>query len=79
MTILKYSISYMVFTFVRICRKRSRRLHKDEVDLQVGNGAIYDALVVRTYYLTLQRGMILELDNCYFVSIFSTNIMSILL
>jgi hypothetical protein len=56
--------------------KRSRRLHKDEVDIKL---AIYDALVVRTYYLTLQRGMILELDNCYFVSIFSRNIMSILL
>jgi len=47
------------------------------VDLYVGNGTKVVTLTVETYYLTFQIGLILELDNCYFVSILSRNIVSV--
>jgi hypothetical protein len=56
---------------------KSRRLCKGEVDLYVGNGTKAVTLTVETYYLTFQIGIILELDNCYFVSILSRNIVSV--
>ena len=43
------------------------------MDLYVGNGIKVVTLTVETYYLTFQSGLILELDNYYFISIFSRN------
>ena len=57
--------------------KNSRSLAKGEVDLRVGNGARVAALVVGTYYLSLPLGLVLELDNCYYVPAMSRNIISI--
>ena len=50
---------------------------KGEVDLRVGNGASVAALAVGTYYLSLPSGLVLELDNCYYVSAMIRNIISI--
>ena len=47
--------------------KRSRTLAKGEVDLRVANGARVAAVAVGTYELTLPSGLIIELENCYYV------------
>ena len=57
--------------------KKSRSLAKGKVDLRVGNRARGAALVVETYYLSLPSGLVLELDNCYYVLAMSRNIISI--
>ena len=57
--------------------KRSRSLSKGEVDLRVGNGARVAALAVGVYILTLPSGLILELNNCYYVPAITKNIISI--
>ena len=57
--------------------QRSRRLAKGEVDLRVGNGARVAALAVGTYLLTLPSGLVLVLNNCYFVPAMSINIIFI--
>ena len=56
---------------------RSRLLTKGEVDLRVGNGARVAALAVGTYVLDLPNGLVLELDNCYYVPSITRNIISI--
>ena len=50
---------------------------KGEIDLRVGNGAKVAALAVGTYYLSLPSGLILELENCYYVPAICRNIISI--
>ena len=61
-----------------MCRvSNSRSLAKGEVDLRVGNGVKVVALVVGTYYLSLPLGLVLELDNCYYVLAMGRNIISI--
>ena len=55
---------------------RSRRLANGEVDIHVGNRARVAALSVDVYSLQLPSGLILELDNCYFVPSLSRNIIS---
>ena len=57
--------------------KRSRDLAKGEVDLRVGNGAKVAALAVGTYVLTLPSGLIIQLENCYYVPAISRNIISV--
>ena len=57
--------------------KKSKRLNKDKVNLKVGNGVKVVALAGGTYYFTLSSGLILQLNNCYFVSIHYRNIISI--
>ena len=47
------------------------------MDLRVGNGARVVALAIGTYYLSLPSGLVLELDNCYYVPAMSRNIISI--
>ncbi|KAK8625706.1 hypothetical protein V6N13_056867 [Hibiscus sabdariffa] len=54
-----------------------RNLAKGDVDLRVGNGARVAALAVGTYVLSLPSGMVLNLENCYFVSSLTKNIISI--
>jgi hypothetical protein len=57
--------------------KRSRKLAKGEVDLRVGNGAKVAALAVGTYVLTLPSGLIIQLENYYYVPTISRNIISV--
>ena len=57
--------------------KRSRKLAKGEVELRVGNGARVAALAVGSYSLHLPSGLILELNNCYFVPSITKNIISV--
>lgn len=57
--------------------KKSRPLQKRKVDLRVGNGARVAALAVGTYFLPLPSGLVLELENCYFVPAITKNIISI--
>lgn len=57
--------------------RKSRALAKGEVDLRVGNGAKVAALAVGTYVLTLPSGLLLNLENCYYVPAISRNIISI--
>ncbi|KAL4351861.1 hypothetical protein GQ457_06G015580 [Hibiscus cannabinus] len=51
-----------------------RTLAKGDVDLRVGNGARVVALAVGTYVLSLPSGLILNLENCYFVPSLTKNI-----
>ena len=47
------------------------------MDLRVGNKARVVALAVGTYVLSLPSGLVLELNNCYFVPSVSKNIISV--
>ena len=55
----------------------SRTLAKGEVDLRVGNGAKVAAIAVGTYHLSLPTGLILELENCFYVPAICRNIISV--
>ena len=57
--------------------KRSRSLAKGEVYLRVGNGARVAALAVGTYDLSLPSGLVLSLENCFYVPTVRRNIISI--
>ena len=57
--------------------KRSRTLAKGEVDLRVANGARVAAVAVGTYELTLPSGLVIELENCYYVPAINKNIISV--
>ena len=57
--------------------KRSRQLKKGEVNLRVGNEAKVVALAVGSYELTLPSGLLLVLDNCYYVPTMCMNIISV--
>ena len=57
--------------------QRSRKLAKGEVELRVGNGARVAALAIGTYSLPLPSGLVLELNNCYFVTSITKNIVSV--
>ncbi|KAK8669752.1 hypothetical protein V6N13_107176 [Hibiscus sabdariffa] len=46
-----------------------RNLAKGDVDLRVGNGARVAALAVGTYVLSLPSGLVLNLENYYFVPV----------
>ncbi|KAK8597148.1 hypothetical protein V6N12_065624 [Hibiscus sabdariffa] len=50
---------------------------KGDVDLRVGNGARVAALAVGTYVLSLPSGLVLNLENCYFVPSLTKNIISV--
>ena len=56
------------------CLRNNRRLNKGELDLRVGNGARVVALVVGTYVLNLPSGLLLNLDDCYYVPTLIKNI-----
>ncbi|KAK8681085.1 hypothetical protein V6N13_053492 [Hibiscus sabdariffa] len=62
-----------ICTFVHGLHTR-RSLAKGDVDLRVGNGARVAALAVGTYVLSLPSGLILNLENCYFVPSLTKNI-----
>ncbi|KAK8593425.1 hypothetical protein V6N12_045507 [Hibiscus sabdariffa] len=54
-----------------------RNLAKGDVDLRVGNGPRVAALAVGTYVLSLPSGLVLNLENCYFVPSLTKNIISV--
>ena len=54
--------------------KNNRQLNKGESNLQVGNGARVIALATRTYVLTLPSGLILNLDDYYYIPPLTKNI-----
>ncbi|KAK1607660.1 hypothetical protein QYE76_031333 [Lolium multiflorum] len=56
--------------------KNKRRLLKDEVTMRVGNGSKVDVIAVGTLPLRLPSGLVLSLNNCYFVPALSMNIIS---
>src|ERR1044071_7058625 len=47
--------------------RNRRRLLKDEVTRRVGNGLQIEVLVVGTKHLSLPSGLVLVLNNCYYV------------
>ena len=47
------------------------------MDLWVGNGARVAALAIGTYDITLPSGLILSLENCYYIPTMSRNIISV--
>ena len=51
-----------------------RHFARDDVYLHVKNGAKVTALAVDTYSLSLPSGLVLELNNCYFVPTLNKNI-----
>ena len=57
--------------------RSSRSLAKGKVDLRVGNGAGVAALVVGVYDLNFPSGLVLQLNNCYYVLAVSKNIISV--
>ena len=57
--------------------KNCRQLNKGESDLRVGNGARVIALTIGTYVLTLPRGFILNMDDCYYVHVLTKIIISV--
>ncbi|KAK8632220.1 hypothetical protein V6N13_028996 [Hibiscus sabdariffa] len=62
-----------ICTYVQGLHMR-RNLAKGDVDLRVGNGARVAALAVGTYVLSLPSGLVLNLENCYFVPSLTKNI-----
>jgi hypothetical protein len=57
--------------------QRSRELARGEVDLRVGNIARVAALAVGIYDLSLPSGLIIQLENCFYVPAISRNIISV--
>ena len=54
--------------------RKNRRLNKGESDLCVGNGKRVVALAIWTYVLNLPSGLLLNLDDCYYVPALTKNI-----
>jgi hypothetical protein len=57
--------------------KNRRKLRNKEIQLQVGNGALDAAVTVGSIELYLPSGLVMELENVYFVPSISENIISI--
>ncbi len=57
--------------------RSSRTLAKGELDLRVKNGAKVAALAIGVYSLTLPTGLVLELEDCYYVPTIIRNIISV--
>ncbi|XP_021747646.1 uncharacterized protein LOC110713509 [Chenopodium quinoa] len=57
--------------------RESKKLVKGEVTLRVGNGAKVAALAIGSYHLRLPSGLILVLNNCYYVPTITKNIISV--
>ena len=57
--------------------RNCRRLNKGELDVRVGNGTRVAALFIRTYVLNLPSGILLNLDDCYYVPTLTKNIIAI--
>jgi len=57
--------------------KNRRKLRNKEIQLQVGNGALVAAVTVGSIKLYLPNGLVMELENVYFVPSISKNIISV--
>ena len=57
--------------------RNSRKLSKGESNLHVGNGVRVATLALRTYVLTLPSGLVLHLNDCFYVPPLKKNIISI--
>ena len=67
-----------IISYVQGLRNR-RQVKKGEIDLRVGNGASVAALTVGDFSLSLPSGLVLELNNCYFVPCITKNLISVAL
>jgi hypothetical protein len=56
----------------------TRRFAKGELDVRVSNIAKNTAIAVSTYHLLLPSGLVLQLNNCYFIPTLCKNIISLL-
>jgi hypothetical protein len=56
--------------------RNKRRLERNEVTMQVGNGQRVDIVAIGTLHLRLPSGMILVLNKCYYLPALSMNIVS---
>ena len=71
--ILNYdSWVFVIGSMIHTCKplqglREARKCAKGEVDARVGNGAKVAALAVGTYPLSLPSGLVLELNNCYYI------------
>ncbi|WVZ90252.1 hypothetical protein U9M48_036568 [Paspalum notatum var. saurae] len=68
-------------SMIHICKSlqglnQTRCFARGELDVRVGNGAKVVDLIVGTYRLSLPSGLMLELNNCYFIPALSRNIIS---
>jgi hypothetical protein len=54
----------------------TRRFAKGELDVRVSNGAKVAGIAVSTFHLPLPSGLILELNNCYYIPALCKNIIS---
>jgi hypothetical protein len=54
----------------------TKRFVKGELDIRVGNGAKVAAIAVDTYHLSLPLGLVLELNNYYYIPALCKNIIS---
>ncbi|KAJ1277336.1 hypothetical protein BS78_05G286900 [Paspalum vaginatum] len=68
-------------SMIHICKSlqglsQTRSFARDELDVRVGNGAKVAVLAVGTYRLSLPSGLVMELNNCYFIPALSRNIIS---
>ncbi|WVZ90398.1 LOW QUALITY PROTEIN: hypothetical protein U9M48_036704 [Paspalum notatum var. saurae] len=68
-------------SMIHVCKSlqglnQTRSFARGELDVRVGNGAKVAVLAVGTYRLSLPSGLVLELNNCYFIPTLSRNIIS---
>jgi hypothetical protein len=54
----------------------TRRFVNGELDVRVSNGAKVTAIAVGTFHLPLPSGLVLELNNCYYIPALYKNIIS---
>jgi hypothetical protein len=54
----------------------TRKFVKCEFDVRVGNGAKVASIAVNTFHLSLPSGLVLALNNCYYIPALCKNIIS---
>jgi hypothetical protein len=54
----------------------TRRCAKGELDIRIHNGAKVAAIAVGTFHLPLPLGLVLELNNCYYIPALCKNMIS---
>lgn len=57
--------------------RNRHHMEKGEMKLQVTDGSIIDATAVGDYHLDLPSGLVLVLNNCYYVKDFICGIISV--
>jgi hypothetical protein len=54
----------------------TRRFAKGELDVRVSNGAKFATIAIGSYHLLLPLGLVLEINNCYWIPTLCKNIIS---